>query len=89
MLKEILSKLNPVELLKKALLSRYVGGIIRHALTWVGGYLVMKNLATQEQAETAMRHLTALLTSPEFLAGVAASITGLGASVKEKKAREE
>lgn len=84
LISDVLGKLNPVELLRKALLSKYLGGVVRHLLTWVGGYLVMKNLATQEQADTAMHALTALLTSPEFLTGVLASVTGLGASVKQK-----
>lgn len=85
---DVFEKLNPMNLITKALLSKYVGGVIRHVLTWVGGYLVMKNLATQSQADTAMGELIKLFTSPEFLAGLAASLTGLGASVKEKKERE-
>jgi len=80
----LLSKLNPIQWIKDALVSDYVGGLIRHGLTFVGAFLVAKGLAAPEVAGEATSALYRLLTSPEFIGGLM-SIFGYGGSVANKK----
>jgi len=73
----LLSKLNPLSWVKEALVSDYVGGLLRHALTAVGVFLVNSAGAPESFAR--------LLVSPEFVGGVLAIVTSLVASVSNKK----
>lgn len=79
-----LSKLNPLNWIKDLLVSDYVGGLLRHALTALGVVLVRSGLATQPVADNAVQALMALLLSPEFVGGIIAFVTGWGSSVANK-----
>lgn len=81
----LLSKLNPLAWIKQLLVSDYVGGLLRHALTALGVYLVAKGYASKESADGFINAALALVTSPEFVAGIVSFFTGWGASVANKK----
>lgn len=80
----ILDSINPVNWLKKILVSDYVGGALRHGLTFLGGWLVAKGLATPEVTEEATNALIRLLTDERFIGGLL-SVFGLFASAANKK----
>jgi len=82
---KIFSKLNTW--IKALLLSKYIGGQVRHGLTFVAGFLIAKGLASAEQAAEVVNTLSNLLTSPDFIGGVIALLGGSGASILEKKNR--
>lgn len=79
-----LSKLNPLSWIKDLLFSNYVGGFIRHGLTWFGGMMVSIGWATPEHMEGVTGSLGDWLLSPEFMGGVM-TVIGVVASVKNKK----
>lgn len=78
-----LDSINPVNWIKKILVSDYVGGAIRHALTFIGGWLVAKGLATPEVADQAANSILKLLTSEQFIGGIIGAV-GYFSSVKNK-----
>lgn len=80
-----LSKLNPLKWIKDALVSDYVGGLLRHALTAVGVFLVAKGWGSREAVDGAVNGLLVLLTDPAFVGGIVSFFTGWGASVANKK----
>jgi hypothetical protein len=81
----ILDSINPVNWVKKLLVSDYVGGLIRHGLTFLGGWLVAKGLAAPEVADQATNALLKLLTDEKFIGGLI-SVFGIVASAANKKA---
>lgn len=80
-----IQKLNPINWLKSALISDYVGGLIRHGLTFIAGALVVSGLASQEAADQAAQALINLLTDEQFMSGLIALVSGLAASAANKK----
>lgn len=74
----ILFSLNPITWVKDSLVSDYVGGLVRHALTALGGYLIDHALVSQPFVD--------LLTSPTFIGGLISILTALIASVTNKTA---
>lgn len=81
----LLSKLNPLNWIKDALVSDYVGGLLRHAASFIGGLLMAKGLGSVQSVETFVSALAALLTDPQFISGIVALFGSLGASVANKK----
>ena len=87
----ILAKLNPLKWIKGLLISDYVGGWFRHALTGLGAILIAHKLGTDVLVEDWVRATIALITSSEFLTrvfelatGASAVLGGLAASAKNK-----
>jgi len=69
-------------LLKKlsdTFLGDYLGSIIRHAMTLVGGFLIAKGLATPEAVQGAMPELV------ELVIGIVTAAVGQGLSFANKK----
>lgn len=60
-------------------LGDYLGSIIRHAMTLVGGFLIAKGLATPEAVQGAMPELV------ELVIGVITAAVGQGLSFANKK----
>lgn len=81
----ILDSLNPISLIKKALVSDYVGSALRHALTAFGLLLVSNGYANNGVATGWVDATVKLLTSPEAIAGIVALFTGGAASIANKK----
>ena len=81
----ILFSLNPIQWIKDALVSDYVGAAIRHALTAVGFYLILHGYASEQVSNDFVNAAVKLLTSKEFLAGLISVFTGGTASIANKK----
>ena len=69
-----------IKLINKYFVSDYVGSIVRHAMTLLGGFLVAKGLSTPEQVQGAMPEMT------ELVLGVISAAIGQGLSFINKKA---
>ena len=70
-------------LLKKVsdlFLGDYLGSIVRHAMTLVGGFLIAKGLATPDAVNQAMPELV------ELVIGIVTAAVGQGLSFANKKA---
>ena len=80
-----LQKLNPINWIRSALISDYVGMFLRHGLTLGAGILVAAGLASQEVADQAAISLINLLTDEKFISGIVALVSGLAASAANKK----
>lgn len=65
---------------KTAIFGKWIGNLVRHSLTALGGILVGNGLATPEVADQATSGVIQLLTSPEFLNGIGVLLMGLGTS---------
>lgn len=68
-----------VKLINKYLVSDYVGSIVRHAMTLLGGFLVAKGLSTPEQMQGALPEMT------ELVLGIISAAIGQGLSFVNKK----
>lgn len=69
-------------LLKKVsdlFLGDYLGSIVRHAMTLVGGFLIAKGLATETAVNQAMPELV------ELVIGIVTAAIGQGLSFANKK----
>ncbi len=60
-------------------LGDYLGSIIRHAMTLVGGFLIAKGLATPDAVNQAMPELV------ELVIGIVTAAVGQGLSFANKK----
>jgi len=67
------------KLVNKYLVSDYLGSVIRHAMTLLGGYLVAKGLSTPEQIQGALPEMT------ELILGIISAAIGQGLSFVNKK----
>jgi hypothetical protein len=65
--------------LSNLFLGDYLGSIVRHAMTLVGGFLIAKGLATPEAVKGAMPELV------ELVIGVITAAVGQGLSFANKK----
>jgi hypothetical protein len=65
--------------LSNIFLGDYLGGIVRHAMTLVGGFLIAKGLATETAVTQAMPELV------ELVIGVITAAVGQGLSFANKK----
>lgn len=68
-----------VKLINKYLVSDYVGSIVRHAMTLLGGFLVAKGLSTPEQMQGALPEMT------ELVLGIISAAIAQGLSFVNKK----
>lgn len=87
-----LSKLNPYNWIKEALVSDYVGGAFRHALTALGFWMTVNQLGGEREINNFIQAAAELITSDTFLQHLITVLTGIGslstgavASVKNKK----
>lgn len=78
-----LSKLNPLNWIKELLISDYVGGVVRHALTAFAAALVASHFASPAVLVDA---IYTFVTSKEFYEALIALVAALGGSVANKKA---
>ena len=81
----ILDKLNPLKWIKDILVSDYVGGFLRHTVQFIGGYLTVHSLGAESHVDGWVKAKTDLLTDPQFIAGIIASVTAYGSSIVNKK----
>lgn len=81
----IFSKLNPLNWIKDLLVSDYVGGFLRHAVTFIGSYLTTKGLGDVQYINDWVEATVKLLTDPQFIAGIVALVSSYGASIVNKK----
>ena len=65
--------------LSNLFLGDYLGSIVRHAMTLVGGFLIAKGLATETAVNQAMPELV------ELVIGVITAAVGQGLSFANKK----
>lgn len=73
----ILFTLNPINWIKDALVSDYVGGWVRHGLTALGAYLLSHALVAQSFVD--------IIVSKDFVGGVISIASALVASAVNKK----
>lgn len=81
-----LSKLNPLNWIKELLISDYVGGVVRHALTAFAAVLVASHFASPAVAQSLVDAIYTFVTSKEFYEALIALVAALGGSVANKKA---
>lgn len=81
-----LSKLNPLNWIKELLISDFVGGAIRHALTAFAATLTTLHFASPEVANNLANAIYEFVTSKEFYEALIALVAALGGSVANKKA---
>ena len=67
--------------IKEFFLSQYLGGLIRHTLTAIAGYLAAMNIVSEEVALTFFEQLG------DWLLPVLAGLLGYASSVAEKLGR--
>ena len=67
--------------IKEILLSRYLGGWVRHFLTAAAGFLVSRNIIDADIAASLVEQVF------NWLLPVAVAAVGMGSSVLEKKKR--
>lgn len=79
------SKLNPLNWIKDILVSDYVGGFLRHVVTFIGSYLATKGLGDVQYINDWTEATVKLLTDPQFVTGVVAIVSSYGASIANKK----
>lgn len=68
-----------LKMINKYLVSDYVGSIVRHAMTLLGGFLVAKGLSTPEAVQGALPEMT------ELVLGIISAAIGQGLSFVNKK----
>jgi hypothetical protein len=68
-----------IKLVNKYLVSDYLGSVIRHAMTLLGGFLVAKGLSTQQQVAGALPEMT------ELVLGIISAAIAQGLSFVNKK----
>jgi hypothetical protein len=68
-----------IKLINKYLVSDYIGSIVRHTMTLLGGFLVAKGLSTPEAIKGALPEMT------ELVLGIITAAIGQGLSFVNKK----
>lgn len=74
----ILFSLNPIKWIKDLLISDYVGGWLRHAVTGLGFILTAHHLGADDAIARWVAATIELVTSSEFLKGLAEMVLGMG-----------
>lgn len=78
--------LNPITWVKNALISDYIGGAVRHLMTFTGAFLIGHHMASPDVANEWSAATVKLLTDPQFWVGVGTIVTSYGSSIANKKA---
>lgn len=70
-----------VNLFSKMFLGDYLGSVVRHAMTVLGGFLIAKGLATEEAVANAMPQII------ELVMGIITAAVAQGLSFANKKTK--